>query len=362
METLEARRLRIGIIGAGRIVERAHLPILTTLDNLSVESIFDPDQDRASAIAAQFSIPHVCGDLDALLSRDLDVALVACPNHLHARMSVAALEAGLHVFCEKPMATSLVDAETMVAAARRSRRELMIGFTNRFRPEIQGLAAAIQQGTLGEIRAIRAGWLRRGGVPGAGTWFTEQSASGGGALIDLGSHLIDLALWLGAPGELRTATCALDYTFDPAADAGWYTANSSAPSQSNVEISASGFLTFRRSLNLFVEVSWSSSVPHDQTYLTVLGTQGIARLNTLFGFSPLGVRPEYPLDLYRDGEPVLPKIAGASDLLQPYRQQWQFFCDTLRSGCSLADSLDQNLLTMQAIDALYAAGRQNLEL
>src|SRR5215831_1581129 len=103
--------LRIGLLGAGRIVERAHLPVLANLPEIVVAGLFDPAVERAQAIADQFHIPQVCRTLDELFGLGLDAVLVACPNAQHASMSIAALEANLHVLCEKPMALNSAEAQ-----------------------------------------------------------------------------------------------------------------------------------------------------------------------------------------------------------------------------------------------------------
>jgi predicted dehydrogenase len=348
-------RLRIGVIGAGRIVERAHLPLLRAMDEVRLAGLFDPDQQRARALGAQFGVERVCDNLEQLLDLGLDAALVACPNYLHASMSIAALEAGLHVLCEKPMAISLNEAEAMVAAAERSGRELMVGFVNRFRPEVAALHQTIQAGQLGPISAIRCGWLRRSGVPGSGSWFTSRAQAGGGVLNDLGSHLIDLALWLGGRHEIRSASCALHSARTSEGEASWYQPPSAATHASDVETSAHGFVVLDGPLDLFVEASWDCATPADQTYIQLRGAHGSARLETVFGFSPSGERPEYPLRIWQ-GDEAAPRLArGSSDLLQPYRDELQFFVESVRVGRSLRPWLRDSLATVRVIDALYRA-------
>lgn len=348
--------LRIGIIGAGRIVERAHLPVLEKLPNIAVAGLFDPDLERAQVVADQFHIPHVCRTLDELFGLGLDIALVACPNAQHASVSVAALEAKLHVLCEKPMALNSAEAQAMSLTAERTGRELMIAFANRFRPEIVALQQMIQAGVLGEVTAIRCGWLRRKGVPGVGTWFTRRELAGGGVLTDLGSHLIDLALWLSGQPTVLTTTGVFDRTLERSAagQASWYLPGG-APAETvwDVEVSATGFIVCHGPLTIFVEVSWDCGVPYDQTYLYVRGKQGLARIKTLFGFSPSGYRPEYPLRVWQDDHPVAVSATSATDLLQPYHDQWKFFIDSLRTGRSLRSELQDSVATVQVIEGLY---------
>ena len=349
---------RVGVIGAGRIVERAHLPLLAEMPDVAIAGLFDPDEDRARTMARQYGIPVACGSLDALLDLQLDVVLVACPNHLHAATSIAAMEANIHVLCEKPMAVTSADARAMVATSARTGRELMIAFPNRFRLEITALRQAIETGQLGEIRAIRAGWMRQHGVPGVGTWFTRRALSGGGVLADLGSHMIDLALWLGGRHELLSACCVIEQAAEPPEQAAWYAPSTPVEAGCDVEVRASGFMVCEGPLNIFVEVGWDCAVPHDQTYLHVMGTRGSARIETLFGFSPSGVRPAHPLRIWVEGEPGYREVAGTVDLLQPYRDQWAWFLESLHGGRSLRPALLESLATVEAIESMYESADQ----
>lgn len=351
--------LQVGVVGSGRIVERAHLVVLGEMPDVRVIGLVDSDGERAQEMARRFGIPVVCPGMDELLNLDLDVVLVACPNHLHAAMSIAALEAGAHVLCEKPMATSSAKAMAMAEAAEYSGRELMIGFTNRFRPEVVALADAIREGHLGEIVSIRCGWLRQSGIPGLGTWFTDSAQAGGGALTDLGSHMIDLALWLGGKQELLSASCVVDRKMNAQVEAAWYAPiGPLAAASGDVEVSARGFVILDGPLDVFVEVSWACAVPHDRTYIHLIGEKGSARLETVFGFSPSGHRPEYPLQIWVNGQPATQKIAGSADLLQPYRDQWRHFIDSLNAGRSLHSWLHDSLATVRVVEAMYQSANQ----
>src|SRR5215213_6358180 len=172
--------LRIGLIAAGQIVARAHLPVLLSREDVVVAAIYDRHRKYAEDLASRFQLPQICETLDELLAQPVDVVLVATPNRQHSTVCIAALEAGKHVLCEKPMAATPSEAEAMVTAAERTGKILMIGFTNRFRPELAALHKAIQAGALGEIQAIRCGWLRRNGIPGSQSWFVTREQAGGG--------------------------------------------------------------------------------------------------------------------------------------------------------------------------------------
>jgi predicted dehydrogenase len=358
------RPLRVGLVGAGRIVERVHLPTVGGRADTEAVGIYDPDAARARELAGRFGVEHVCGELDELLRLDLDVVVVASPNATHAPTCIAALRSGAHVLCEKPLATSVAEAEAMARAAEESGRELMVAFANRFRPEVAALRTAMRERGLGGVESIRCGWLRRNGIPGVGTWFTSRALSGGGVLIDLGSHLLDLAVWLSGRPRLLHAACVHARTAEPGAQAAWYaSAGAPAATSFDVEVTASGFAVFEGPLDLFVEVSWASNVPFDQTYFQLSGRGWMARLDTLFGFSPNGHRPENPLRLWVDGQPVPTEAPAAGDVFRPFRDQWDFFVESLRGGRSLRAGLLDALATMRVVEAMYeSAARVDSEL
>lgn len=348
--------MRLGLIGAGRIVERVHLPLLREFPDVELAGLYDPDFARAQELAQRFGVERVCRNVDELWDLNLGATLVACPNHLHAELSIAALQAGSHVMCEKPMATSVDEAEAMLLAAHESGRELMVAFTNRFRPEVIALHDAISKGRLGDITAIRCGWLRNNGVPGATSWFTKRERSGGGVLIDLGSHLLDLVIWLTERRRLLDVGCVLDRTVEPQEQADWYsTSQAGSAGGCDVEAGATAFAVFEGPIDVSLEVSWAGSREQDQTYLHVIGKNGEARLQTLFGLSPNGERPAHPLQISLYNESAPQQIPGASDLLQPYRKQWEYFFDCLKSKRSLRSSLDDGLAVTQLIAAMYKA-------
>jgi predicted dehydrogenase len=349
-------RWRVALIGAGRVVERVHLPILRAMAGVEVVALYDPDAGRTAAVGRAHGVARLCESLEDLLATPADVALVASPNAFHARMGSAALEAGLHVLCEKPMATSAEGARALAQAAQRSGRELMVAFPSRFRPEVAILKRSLAAGELGELRSVRCGWLRQRGVPGAGTWFTDRRLSGGGALIDLGSHLIDLLLWLAAPRALQSASCRLERLEAEGADASWYAAGAApAAGPVDVESGAAGFLVFAGPLDVFLEASWSRPVAEDHTYFHVIGGRGSARIDTLFGLSPQGARSAAPLRLFVDGRATACEVSGVGDVLQPYRSQWEFFLGSLEAGRSLRPVLAESLAGVEVMEALYQA-------
>ncbi|HWQ11676.1 MAG TPA: Gfo/Idh/MocA family oxidoreductase [Roseiflexaceae bacterium] len=189
--------VRFGIIGAGAIATRGHIPSLQRVPGAQVVAICDTNLERARQAAAQFNIPHVFSDFrDVVAHAEVDAVTIGVPNAFHAPAALAALEAGKHVLCEKPLATSVADGEAMVAAARRAGRILAVNMSNRPRPEFLALRAAVQEGRLGKVSYALGRMIRRSGIPGFGSWFTRKDLAGGGATMDIGVHMLDAVLWI----------------------------------------------------------------------------------------------------------------------------------------------------------------------
>jgi predicted dehydrogenase len=355
----EAARVRVGFIGGGRIVERAHLAVLSRVGTADVVGVYDPNRARAEELARALAIAP-CRSPEELWSRRPDLVVVACPNAEHAAMSVAAMRAGAHVLCEKPMAVRTSEAERMRAAAGETGRRLFVGFPNRHRPEISALERLVAQGALGEVLSIRCGWMRRAGIPGTGTWFAHRSSSGGGALIDLGSHVMHVALRLGGARQPRRALCVLRHSAGTGEDASWYAKSRDVRSgRCDVETSASGAIVFENGVDVTLDVGWVSAEPYDRTWFRVLGSRGVAHVETLFGFSPYGNPASRPLRAWVDGSELELAVASSEDLLQPFEAQIRHVLGELspgRDGKRGPDAdVDCAVAVVRSIDALYAS-------
>ena len=192
-------KLQIGIIGCGGIANGKHLPALSKLPQLCDLAAFcDIIPERAEKAKAAYGMPNAktYSDYRELLKDEtIDVVHVLTPNVLHCPITVAAFAAGKNVMCEKPMASSSADAQAMLDAWRQSGKKFTIGYQNRFRPEVQALYKACRKGELGEIYYAKALATRRRAVP---TWgvFPNKALQGGGPLIDIGTHALDMTLWM----------------------------------------------------------------------------------------------------------------------------------------------------------------------
>jgi len=199
------KRIRIGIIGCGKITERASLPSLASYqDKCTVVSLCDIIKERAIRMAEQFSLGNawITRDWRLLVERrDIDAVFVNTPNYLHAPMTIGAARCKKHVLVEKPITISLQAANAMVKACHRNRVFLMVEQTQRFDPVHRAAKEVIASGVLGKIHNIR-GRIGHAGPEywsqGKGHWFYDRRKSGGGCLVDIGVHILDLVRWFKA--------------------------------------------------------------------------------------------------------------------------------------------------------------------
>jgi predicted dehydrogenase len=189
--------IRVGIIGVGGVAQKGHIPSYQKLKDVEVVAISDPNKDKMNDVAKRFNIPSTFKDYHSLLElNELDVVSVCSPNFFHAEHAIASFKAGKHVFCEKPVAMNSKEAEAVIREAKKSRRKFMVAFAHRFDLPFQVIKNFVDRGELGEIYYAKAGYLRRKGVPGLGSWFTKRNLCGGGSLLDIGIHMLDMSLWL----------------------------------------------------------------------------------------------------------------------------------------------------------------------
>ena len=270
------KKLRIGIIGCGGIANGKHMPNLAALDNVELVAFCDLVEERAVKAAEEYGTPDakVYTDYKELLKDEtIDVCHVCTPNRSHSFITVDALEAGKHVMCEKPMAINSAEAKKMLDAAKRTGKKLSIGYQNRQNNENVYAHAAAQAGEFGEIYYGKALAIRRRAVP---TWgvFLNEYEQGGGPLIDIGTHALDLTLWIMNNYEPKMV---VGNTFRKLADQK-NAANAWGdwdPEKFTVEDSAFGYIVMKNGAVITLEASWALNfrVPREAAYM-LCGTKG----------------------------------------------------------------------------------------
>lgn len=271
-----SRKFRIGIIGCGGIANGKHMPALKNQPNAEMVAFCDIVSERAHEAAKEFGTPDakVYEDYRELLKdSSIDIVHVCTPNDSHADISIASLESDKHVMCEKPMAKTAADARRMVEAAKRTGKKLTIGYQNRFRPDSQYLKTVCAEGDLGEIYYAKAHAIRRRAVP---TWgvFLDEEKQGGGPLIDIGTHALDLTLWMMDNYKPKAVLGTAFHKLSGKANAAnaW---GSWDPEKFTVEDSAFGMITMQNGATIMLESSWAiNMLQTGEAKTTLCGTEG----------------------------------------------------------------------------------------
>jgi predicted dehydrogenase len=287
----EARELRVGVVGIGWAGQQ-HLKAYSELDGVRIVSLAGMEQELRDSLQAEYAIPNGFPGWEEMLDHGgLDAISVAVPTFLHAPIAVAALERGIHVLSEKPIARNAVEGQAMVDAARKAGRVLDVAFNHRRRGDIQALKEVIDAGGLGRPYYAKASWLRRSGIPTLGSWFTNPELAGGGPLADIGVHALDYALHLLGEPKVVAVSAATHSELGPQGRGGGSRYSAQATSHAfEVEDFASAFLRLEGGGTLLLEAGWATYRETDDLLdFTVYGTDGGAELKVKGApFPPVG--------------------------------------------------------------------------
>lgn len=356
-----ANELRVGVVGIGWAGQQ-HLKAYHDLDGVSIVSLAGMEQELRDSLQAEYSIPNAFADWNDMLEHGgLDAISVAVPTFLHAPIAIAALERGIHVLSEKPIARNAVEGQAMVDAARKAGRVLDVAFNHRRRGDIQALKEVIDAGGLGRPYYAKASWLRRSGIPTLGSWFTNPELAGGGPLADIGVHALDYALHLLGEPKVVAVSAATHSELGPQGRGGGSRYSAQATSHAfEVEDFASAFLRLEGGRTLLLEAAWATYRETDDLLdFTVYGTDGGAELRVQGApFPPVG---QLRVFTDKDGEsadyvpPVLPGRAHDAVV--------EDFVTAVRGGAEIWGQHDGSLALYRAqiIDACYQSALEQRE-
>jgi len=331
-------KVKVGVIGLG--MGQGHLKHYEGNANAEVVALCDIDRERLDQVLEDRTAVKGFTDYKEMLNlKDLQAVSVALPNFLHAPVTMDALQAGKHVMCEKPMAMNAAEAEEMKAAAEKAGKLLMMHFNMRYMSTAATLKPIIEAGTLGDIYHVTTTYLRRDGYPRPGGWFGQKDKSGGGPLIDLGVHRIDLALWLiGYPKPVAV----LGNVYDMLAR------EKLAHLDFDCEDFSTAMIRFENGCTMYVAASWDGyPEPGRAVTMGIYGTGAYA-------FEGAG---ELTLCKKESGVPA----AATLEVQQPKETAQDHFVECILEGKQPLPSAEHGVIVMKILDAIYESARTGRE-
>ena len=352
-------KLKAGVIGLG--MGGGHLAGYLNHPDVEVVAVADRRADRRALLQVNhpdFNGKVYCEGMEMIEKEKLDIVSVAVPNNQHMELTVAALESGAHVLCEKPMAMNTAEAQKMLETAKRCGKKLGIDFSYRFKPQSRAMKDLIDQGALGDIYYGRSVWFRRAGIPGLaassfntgkgktapmGSWFFDKKQSGGGPLIDLGVHRLDLALWLmNSPkptwvmagtytkfGDKWAAKCGLEYT---------------------VEDLACAMIRFDNGATLELDASWASHIrENEHQTLRLLGDKG--------GMYQYNLKEGYTYQVEYYSRLADRPFDSAMHSETPVPDAYTLFVDSVRDDTPFLVQPEDGVKVMKILDAIYRSAQ-----
>ena len=352
-----AAPLRVGVVGLGYAGDQ-HLKNFVRMPNVEAVALAGLEEERLGELGGLYGVQNLYRSWEDLVARDdLDVVSIGAPNHLHAPIAIAALRGGKHVLCEKPLARTGAEAEGIVRAAREADRAVHIAFTQRERGDVQALKRHVEEGNLGRIYHAKATWMRRNGIPGMGGWFTSKEMAGGGPLIDLGVHMVDMALFLMGNPEVESVSCATYAELGPRGRGGWAGKGlMTGDDPYEVEDLATAFIRLSGGATLNLETGWAAyRESSDDFGVTLYGTDGGAEMRV----KNYGTRDT--VRIYTDVAGVPAVVTPEIEPREGHRAVVRRFVESIRGGDWAGQHGEDGLDRARIIDACYASALQNRE-
>jgi predicted dehydrogenase len=343
------KKIRVGFIGSGGIA-RHHMGLIAKMDDVKIVAAADPSEKALEETAKEYKGLRCYADYkDMLAEGKLDAISVCTPNFLHAQPTIDALNAGLPVIVEKPMAMNAQECEAMIAASKKNKQLLVIGFQYRFGPEATVLKRYIDEDKFGKILYGRCQALRRRGIPNWGV-FTRKDLQGGGPMIDIGVHILEVTHYLmGSPKVVSVSGNTYTYIGDSKEKStdvvcGW---NNWDYENYTVEDLATGFVKFDNGATLSIEASFAMH-GKDEWSSVIMGEKGGASV--------------FPLEIYKDesGHMVNTKIEKMPDI-DGFAAKMRNWVDCIQTGAEPVAPAEHGLAVQQILDGVYQSAETGSE-
>jgi predicted dehydrogenase len=334
------------MIGCGTI-SRYHLKQIQALGSIEVVAAYN----RSSGLREDFgreaglSPGSLYSDVGEMLKHPgLDSVINCLPNSMHSSVSVDAMEAGLHVLCEKPMATSLDEAQQMLDAAKRNDVKLVIGLTLRFRGTTVAAKKVVEEGVLGDIYYANAGWMRRNGIPGWGSQFTRQNLAGAGPIYDIGVHALDTTCWLMSDFKADQVLASSYAKLGPSKKGlgDWGVHNFDG--YFDVEDLSSAIIKMKSGATIAFEVSWAANIPKTQFTVRLIGEKAGVDLESMKVHSTGDLEMDEPIEF---------------NPTDAYYEEMKHFVDCIQGDKEPITTPSQMLELQAMLDMILMSSREN---
>lgn len=348
-------KLKVAIIGCGQIARTQHLPAYVKSGMVDIKYVVDGIIERAEEVAKEFDVPHAISDLSVVLTDpEIDAISVCTPNASHAPISIAALQAGKHVLCEKPAAMSYAEALEMKRAADYNQKILNIGVVNRFNTAVNKIKELIEAGELGDLYHIYCSFRSHRSIPGLGGPFTMKDKSGGGVLIDWGVHFLDLIFYiLGEETKALTVSgSAYGALGNPITEYA-YTSMWAGPPVLDGTFDVEDFITGLIRTNgptINLNGAWAQNIGESAMFIEFLGTKAGIKLTYGGEFT-----------IYSTKNGMLYETAASFEQEDMFASEVKAFLESVLSMEKNRANIDNTLITTQVMDALYESSKLGKE-
>lgn len=346
-----ADKIRYGFIGAGAIAHVAAKQV-NGFEHSQVVAAFDPNAERLAALCKEHNIARAASSAEAVFDDpDVDAVYVGVPNKYHASLAIAALRAGKHVLLDKPFAMNSAEAEQVAAVAASSDKLFTLGMNMRYAADSQKIKALADRGLFGDVYHAKAFWFRRTGIPRMGTWFGNKALAGGGCLLDIGVHLLDLALYTIDNFDAVAVSGATYTKFGNRGlgEGGWGRSDRETI-PFDVDDFASALIKLRNGATVTLDVSWACHAEDaNRMNVQVFGTEAGASL--------------LPAKVFRAGDISAYDVVTdvKADLRYPHADRFANLTLAIRGEEALCCTIEQALSVQRILDAIYesaATGRE----
>ena len=348
--------INIAVVGCGRIANNAHLRALSTLQNVKIKYLCDIIESKAQKAKEEFSLDaQVIADYKiALADHEVNGVFVLTPNFAHYTVTMDALKAGKHVFCEKPITVDYAKSEEMAKEAEARGKILQIGVCNRFNRAVENIAEYIKTGKLGRVYHVYCSFRSFRNIPGLGGDFTTKAQAGGGVLIDWGVHFLDLILYVLGGAKLKTVTCEQYCEMAKDMQAYKYRAMWAEDTKdvvhgtNDVEDFISGFIRTDKA-NISFNGAWAQNIDAEDMFIDFMGDKGGIRLIYGGKFT------------YTRGD-TLETVQPEYDMPDAYREEDKAFMAAIESGKRNKADVKYILESAKLLQALYDSAEAHKEL